>query len=175
MLNKRLWWAGAFSQWIHVAWKVFVSQHVTPLRYNFFFLMVKSFTALVFIDLKRMECDNHCVAQFQSKDVLQWHREEVLGRWVVHYINLCSRNIGEHPGSRLGETPTEDWTVHRYDAINTFTPAVIVNNNSCIPVVHSPHFTKLYISYFTCFLLWFCHSRKISQFCISVGCFLNLL
>lgn len=133
MLNKRLWWARAFSQWIHVAWKVFVSQHVTPLRYNLFFLMVKSFTALVFIDLKRMECDNHCVAQFQIKDVLRWHREEVLGRWVVHYINLCSRSIGEHPGSRLGETPTEDWTVHRYDAINTFTPAVMVNNNSCIP------------------------------------------
>lgn len=142
MLNKR------FSQWIHVAWKVFVSQHVTPLRYNFFFLMVKSFTALVFIDLKRMECDNHCVAQLQSKDVLRWHREEVLGRWVVHYINLCSRSIGEHPGSRLGETPTEDWTVHRYDAINTLLWLIIT---AVFLVVYSPHFTKLYISYFTCF------------------------
>lgn len=75
----------------------------------------------------------HCVAQFQSKEVLRRHREEVLERLVVHYINLCSRSIGEHPGSKLGETPTEDWTVHRYDAINTFTPAVMVNNNSCIP------------------------------------------
>lgn len=96
-------------------------------------------------------------SQFQSKDVLQWHREEVLGRWVVHYINLCSRSIGEHPGSRLGETPTEDWTVHRYDAINTFTPAVIVNNNSCIPCgTFSTSYTYiLYIYIYFLFYLFF--------------------
>lgn len=116
--------------------------------------LVKSFTALVFIDFKRMECDNHCVAQFQSKDILRWHREEFLERWVVHYINLCSRSIGEHPGSRLGETPTEDWTVHRYDAINTFTPAVMVNNNSCTAslwyIFHiSPSYTFLILLVFT--------------------------
>lgn len=82
--------------------------------------LVKSFTALVFIDFKRMECDM----------MLLTHLLQQL--WLI--ITAVQLPCG---------------------TFSTFHQVI--------------HFL------FYLFLLWFCHSRKISQFCISVGCFLNLL